>query len=291
MSHALQIRRCNGTLRAKHSLPSFLQPPPARRPIPIISNRESFRLEIDVTHTKQTIPPHSNRENKACFSRHHRSTYCPSLRISNRESFRLETNVTQTKQTTGPSSNREKEAVFQIPLTTRKVPANPKIPTTAPAFLLRLKTTPVHCFVALTANFNLTTSRLNGPSSARKRHSNPQEKTAKTPTLTPPNLFRVERTPAFCFLKVTANSTYTHVSGRPTQFRLIGPQYRRRPCRLFSAPKSQSRHKPRSRSAGVPAGSHEENQATTQRKRRTHLNQFQVQQVTLPNIDLQAPAA
>src|SRR5271155_2532422 len=42
MSDALQIRRCSGALQAKHSypLPSFLQPSPARRLNPKISNRE-----------------------------------------------------------------------------------------------------------------------------------------------------------------------------------------------------------------------------------------------------------
>src|ERR1700690_1728158 len=69
--------------------PSSLPPPPTRLPKPRVraddsarrntdsnrecrpslknSNRESLRLETDVTQTKQTPEPHSNRELEACF--------------------------------------------------------------------------------------------------------------------------------------------------------------------------------------------------------------------------------
>ena len=60
MNDAAPIRRCSGALRAGH----LLLPPPD----PTISNREALRLEINVTHTKQTTRPHSNREGEALFS-------------------------------------------------------------------------------------------------------------------------------------------------------------------------------------------------------------------------------
>jgi hypothetical protein len=90
--------------------PSSLQPPPSRPPNPKNSNRESLRLEIHVTQTKQTPHLRSNRENNAVssFQRDH-----PSQSISNRESLRLETDVTRTKQTIATRPNREKEAVSQ----------------------------------------------------------------------------------------------------------------------------------------------------------------------------------
>jgi hypothetical protein len=69
MNNAAQIRRCSGALQAKHSRlqPPFLSPPPARRPSLKISNRESLRLEINVTQTKQKIQPKSNREESHAF--------------------------------------------------------------------------------------------------------------------------------------------------------------------------------------------------------------------------------
>jgi hypothetical protein len=69
MNDAVQIRRCSGALRANHFRfqPSFPPPPPAHRSNLKISNRESLRLEIPVTHTKQTIRYHSNREFETLF--------------------------------------------------------------------------------------------------------------------------------------------------------------------------------------------------------------------------------
>src|SRR5580704_762595 len=60
MNDAAQIRRCSSALRANHSI---LQTPNLK-----ISNREPLRLETDVTQTKQTTQPHSNREAEALFS-------------------------------------------------------------------------------------------------------------------------------------------------------------------------------------------------------------------------------
>jgi hypothetical protein len=106
MSDAVQIRRCSRTLCANRLL---LQTPNLK-----ISNRESHRLEIHATHTKQTTDHHSNREYNACFSNHDQPARRRNLKISNRECNRLETAVTQRKQITRSSSNREEEAHFSI---------------------------------------------------------------------------------------------------------------------------------------------------------------------------------
>jgi hypothetical protein len=68
MNDAAPIRRCSGALRAGH----LLLPPPD----PTISNREALRLEINVTHTKQTTRPHSNREGEALFLNRVRAVNC-----------------------------------------------------------------------------------------------------------------------------------------------------------------------------------------------------------------------
>src|SRR5271163_2550264 len=47
--------------------PSSLPPPPTWHPNLKNSNREPQRLEINVTQTKQTPEPHSNRELEALF--------------------------------------------------------------------------------------------------------------------------------------------------------------------------------------------------------------------------------
>jgi hypothetical protein len=60
MNDAAQICRCNSAPCANPVLP---QTPNLK-----ISNRESLRLEINVTQTKQTTQPRSNREVEALFS-------------------------------------------------------------------------------------------------------------------------------------------------------------------------------------------------------------------------------
>ena len=138
MKHAVQIRRCSGARRDNHFRfrSSFVQPPPARRLSPFISNRKSLRRVraddsarrndevIHVTHRKQTTDHHSNRENNGCFSNHNRLHHCPSLKISNREPLRWVRaddsarrndeviRVTHRKQTTDRRSNREINAYF-----------------------------------------------------------------------------------------------------------------------------------------------------------------------------------
>ena len=123
MKHAVQIRRCSGARRDNHFRfrSSFVQPPPARRLSPFISNRESLRLEIHLNHTKQTPHHRSNRENNPQFSNHDQAACLPNLKISNRESLRRVRaddsarrndeviRVTHTKQTLHHRSNREKE--------------------------------------------------------------------------------------------------------------------------------------------------------------------------------------
>jgi hypothetical protein len=122
------------------------------------ANREPRRLETIATHTKQKAEPISNREKEAIFYPH----FCsPGVDVpsqegeqkANRERLRLETLVTHRKHKAGVASNREKEALFQI------IPRHQNAPT-HPPFLLRLKTTPIPCFVELTHDFDRNTLRL-----------------------------------------------------------------------------------------------------------------------------------
>jgi hypothetical protein len=79
MIDAAQIRYCGGGPSVGFTdapngfrpsvRPSSLALPPAHHPAPKNSNREPLRLEINVTHTKQTIAHHSNREAEALFSK------------------------------------------------------------------------------------------------------------------------------------------------------------------------------------------------------------------------------
>ena len=138
---------------------------------------------INVTQTKQTRvwaddparrykTTHPNRELEALLQNPDYATRRLNLKNSNRESLRLETHLTQTKQTAEPHSNRELEALFQTstslrsptrqkePSSPRKLPRNPKNSTRFPSFLLRLKPTPILCFVGLTDDLNLTMLRL-----------------------------------------------------------------------------------------------------------------------------------
>src|SRR5271156_1275923 len=134
-----------------------------------ISNRERLRLETLPTYTKQKRDSISNRENNAVS---HIQPGHPHRSNSNRESLRLETLVTYRKQTPALRSNREIEALFQVTLkqpwsgrenaipSPRKLPRNLKNTTTFPSILLRLKTTPILCFLRVTEHFNRTMLRL-----------------------------------------------------------------------------------------------------------------------------------
>jgi hypothetical protein len=145
-------------------------PPPIRAPNPKISNRESIRLEKRLTHRKQTVDPHSNREKNACFQLTiYQPRRQPAQIISNREPIRLETPVTRRKQKLDHDSNRENNACFQFATN------------------------------ALVSNRPILRRSAKFPKNA---------------TPLPAFLFRVETASTACFLKLTDNSTYTHVSGR-----------------------------------------------------------------------------
>jgi hypothetical protein len=105
------------------------------------SNRESLRLEIHVSQTKQTTEPPSNRELEALFS------IGPGLMIQLGELM-----------ATLPSSRRQNALANP-----RKPPGGPKNASALPSFLFRLETTPILCFVRVTANSNRTTFRLDAP--------------------------------------------------------------------------------------------------------------------------------
>jgi hypothetical protein len=176
MNGAAQIRRCSGALCAIQLL--------LPAPNPKISNRESLRLELDVTQTKQTTQPHSNRELEALFSNRVRAV--DHLKSSNRESR------TSIHQSASPSP--------------RKLPTSPKNNTTHASVLLRLKSTPTLCFVGVTDHFNRTLLRLSDPISTSENTAPMQTRrneTAITAISTPQSLFRLERTPIPCFQELT----------------------------------------------------------------------------------------
>ncbi len=129
--HPSQISKRKSLLPSHHASPNT----------PQISNREAFRLEIDVTPTKQTLDLGSNREEtpllspppistaadgtgRANFSNRKsiqasshvtptKQTNTP--QISNGEAFRLEIRLTPTKQRAGLDSNREETPLFHVP--------------------------------------------------------------------------------------------------------------------------------------------------------------------------------
>jgi hypothetical protein len=82
-----------------------------------ISNRESLRLETDVTRTKQRPTTISNREVEPLFTTQSPPPRPISSPNSNRESPRLEADVTPTKQRPTTISNREVEPLFTGPAT------------------------------------------------------------------------------------------------------------------------------------------------------------------------------
>jgi len=122
--------------------------PPASSPQPPESNRESLRLEIHLTHRKQTPDPHSNRERNAYFQ----------FAINSPEQHPQNTLPTLKKPATNPESN-----------------------TSHPSFLLRLKPTPTVYFPQLTRDFNRTLLRLNA-STQRIRIETRNQKTRKRST-------------------------------------------------------------------------------------------------------------
>jgi len=126
--------------------PTPLVTPTKQTKAPQISNRESLRLEIDVTPTKQRPDLDSNRELEACFYGPSRGGCfsppavrprlrrrvppaepqihpAPNHQNSNRESLRLETHATTTKQRPDYCSNRELEALLSAPSSPLNTPA------------------------------------------------------------------------------------------------------------------------------------------------------------------------
>jgi len=154
MNDTAQIRRCSGALRTNHFRlrPSSLLP--ARRPNLIISNREPLRLEIRLTHTKQTVHHHSNRENNACFRVTARTCrggcFSPPAfrprRLSGSDRRPELISPTRNFRPKNPKPRRTKRA---------------RNPNRHPPFLLRLKTASTFCFLQLTQSFNRTMLRLN----------------------------------------------------------------------------------------------------------------------------------
>ena len=216
--------------------PSSLPPPPAPLPRTKISNREPLRLEIHATQTKQTTDHHSNRENNALFSDRVRAVnrLCdcgavnsarrnidrPARRfkliISNREPLRLEIHATHTKQTTDHSSNRENIECFSSHHQSTPYPI-PKISNREP---LRLETRLTNRKQTTDHSSNREKYAVFQREKRRKsipfapQASNLQPQTSNLRPSAPSFLFRVETTSTDCFLKLTDNSTYTHVSGR-----------------------------------------------------------------------------
>jgi hypothetical protein len=93
--------------------PRSLPPLPACRPTLKNSNRESLRLEIHLTQTKQTIANHSNREEEACFFGPSRGGCFrpPAVRPSSCRRARP-AEVRIHPGTRNQNSNREKEPCF-----------------------------------------------------------------------------------------------------------------------------------------------------------------------------------
>ena len=190
MNDAAQIRRCSGALDAKHprSQSPFLSPPPARGPNPKISNRESLRRVravnrlcdckavasarrnddlINVTQTKQTSQPYSNRELEALFSGHDRSAPRPR---------KLPTHPKNT--TTDPSA-------------LLRLKPNPIL------CFVRVKDSFNRTMLRLNNPFS--TPENTAPLQIRRR------KTATIATSTPQSLFRLERTSTAYFQQLKRN--------------------------------------------------------------------------------------
>src|ERR1700723_337587 len=107
-------------------------------------------------------------------------------------------------------SNRESRTSIRQNASSRprKLATDPKNTRTSPSILLRLKPTPILCFVRVTDDFNRTHVAIKRPNfDARRRspNANPQEKPAIIATSTPQSLFRLERTPIPCFQQLTRN--------------------------------------------------------------------------------------
>ena len=196
MNDAAQIRRCTSALRANRPLPPT--------PDPKISNREPLRLEINVTQTKQTTQPHSNRELRALFSNRVRAVnrLCDCQTIDSARRYRVRAddsargyfalparnpNLKNSNRESRPS-NRAESHTFQITINPSAQAAhqrdqlhsqilNFQPPNKAqsiknhPQSLFRLERTPLLCFQQLTRNLNDTMFRLEIKKEAKKKHA------------------------------------------------------------------------------------------------------------------------
>src|SRR5580704_7003479 len=176
MNDAAQIRRCTSALRANRPLPPT--------PDPKISNREPLRLEINVTQTKQTTQPHSNRELEALFSNRVRADDSargyialparhPNLKNSNRESRtsnRAESHTFQITINPSAQAAHQRDQLhsqilnFQPPNKAQSIKNHPQS-------LFRLERTPLLYFQQLTRNLNDTMFRLEIKKEAKKKHA------------------------------------------------------------------------------------------------------------------------
>ena len=220
MNDAAQIRRCSRALCASH----LLLPPPD----PEISNRGSRPSNRENGVRSQTTASSTCRGGPSVpftdgppgfrpfFSLPNPPVCLRSLKNSNREALRLETNVTPTKQTAAIASNREKEALFltagraenRAGLKARPYHGNGERNKKHPSVLLRLKPTPLLCFVGVTYTLNRILLRLNDAFSTPENTAPMQTRTKKTAINaidTPPNWFRLEPTPIPYFQQLTRN--------------------------------------------------------------------------------------
>jgi hypothetical protein len=203
MNDAAQIRHCGGGPSVDFTdappgfrpsvRPSSLALPPAYHPAPKNSNREPLRLEINVTHTKQTIAHHSNREAEALFSKRVRAVNRPPRPV--REPLRLvRARLLVLSNCEGQSCRirrrflpalAAKGMFLHVSLTIRfphqsiglpelpvpisnlhseirnfQLPQNAKNTKNHPQSLFRLEPTPTLCFQQLTRNLNEPMFRL-----------------------------------------------------------------------------------------------------------------------------------
>jgi hypothetical protein len=175
-----------------------LEPPARHRPFLIISNRESLRLEIHATHTKQTPAHRPNRENNEHFINHDHPI-----------SLSLQTLLHPSK-------------------IHKALPARP-------SFLFRVESTPTLYFLPFTANSNWTHVSGRPPSSAPPssrgtpacaafpRDSKPKSNPKNTENA-PPNSVSIKTQPHPLF-----STTYAQI--------LIAP------CFDYSPPQSESKSK------------------------------------------------
>jgi hypothetical protein len=182
MIGALQIRRCTATPSADGCLfpPAPAIPfPPAHPPVPKISNREPFRLEIPATGRKQRLDGRSNREYHPSFQTTKRS---PASRLQNELPKGINSPANRKRFTAHPSflfRVRDSSTVYFHQLTDnstcthvsgrklerrteheKKFANKRKKLTKHPPFLLRLKSIPTVYFLQFTAHFNRTMLRL-----------------------------------------------------------------------------------------------------------------------------------